>query len=191
MGDAMNGARWSTLFLRLQLALRASGPVAAAGAILLLAGAIAIAVLVPRKLMLEKSDRIALAAAALPAAKQAAAAPPSANENLDLFYKNLGERRYVEQQVRTLFGLAAKSGLALSQGEYRSAYDASARVYTYQVVLPVKGSYKAVWQFAMSALSSIPFASLDDISFRREAIGEPTVEARLRLTLYLAAGGKP
>ena len=51
--------------------------------------------------------------------------------------------------------------------------------------LPVKGSYGAIWQFALGALRAIPFASLDDIGFRRDSIGDPVVEARLRLTLYL------
>ena len=61
--------------------------------------------------------------------------------------------------------------------------------YTYQVTLPVKGSYGAVWKFGMLALRAIPFASLDEISFRRDAIGDAAVEARLRLTLYLAGPG--
>ena len=94
----------------------------------------------------------------------------------------------LDRPVATLFGLAAKSGLVLRQGEYKQGYDRNAHVYTYQVNLPVKGSYQAIWQFAMAALRAIPFASLDDISFHREAIGDATVEARLRLTLYLRDG---
>jgi hypothetical protein len=74
----------------------------------------------------------------------------------------------------------------LRQGEYKAAYDRDARIHTYQVSLPVKGSYRAVWQFAMLALRAIPFASLDELSFRRDAIGQADVEARLRLTLYLS-----
>jgi hypothetical protein len=62
-------------------------------------------------------------------------------------------------------------------------------VHTYQLNLPVKGSYAAIWQFALSALRAIPFASLDDISFRRDSIGDATVEARLRFTLYLSEQG--
>jgi hypothetical protein len=123
------------------------------------------------------------AAAATPAASAAPAAPSI--DNLDAFYAALGPRRYAEQQVKTLFTLAAKNGLSLSQGEYKTGYDRNARVTTYQVNLPVKGSYGAIWQFAMGALRAIPFASLDDISFRRDTIGDPGVEARLRLTLYL------
>jgi hypothetical protein len=127
--------------------------------------------------------------AALPPPKPLAVAAPesvSRNENLALFYDGLGERRYAEQQVKTLFGLASKAGLVLSQGEYKGGSTSNGRFHTYQVNLPVKGSYGAIWQFGMLALRAIPFASLDEISFRRDSIGEPAVEARLRLTLYLA-----
>jgi hypothetical protein len=120
------------------------------------------------------------------AAQRAQAAPEQ--DNLAAFYGTLGERRHAEQQVRTLFALAQQAGLTLRQGEYKSARDRNAGVTTYQVNLPVKGSYAAIWQFAMAALRAIPFAALDDISFRREAIGDTAVEARLRLTLYLRDG---
>jgi len=187
----MNAHRFAAAMLRAQLALRATGPVAAAAAVLLLAAAVALAVLVPRRAELARAHQAALVAAAHPAPAVAASPPPSANDNLDLFYRSLGERRYAEQQVRTLFGLADEAGLTLAQGEYRSAYDQNARLYTYQVVLPVKGSYQAVWDFALGALRAIPFASLDDVSFRRDTIGDVNVDARVRLTLYLAAGAQP
>ncbi|MFZ4878036.1 hypothetical protein ACL9RI_23370 [Janthinobacterium sp. Mn2066] len=118
----------------------------------------------------------------------AAPAPASAEQNLALFYDTLGEKRYAEQQVKTLFDLAAKNGLSLSQGEYKSAYDKASRVSTYQVVLPVKGSYQALWSFGLQALRAVPFASLDELAFRREQIAETSLEARVRLTFYLKDG---
>jgi len=84
-----------------------------------------------------------------------------------------------------LFALASNSGLVLSQGEYKGTLDRDGRFHTYQIYLPVKGGYGAIWQFAVLALRAIPFASLDEISFRRDTIGESTVEAHLRITLYL------
>jgi hypothetical protein len=36
---------------------------------------------------------------------------------------------------------------------------------------------------------SMPYASLDEISFRRESIGDEAVEARVQMTLYLADRG--
>lgn len=181
------------LALRLRLALRAH-PLLAGGGAVFLACAAALAWTVQANLELDAERDALLAAraarearpAAAPAARQAPAAPPApAVDNLDAFYAALGPRRYAGQQVKTLFALAAKSGLLLSQGEYKSGYDRNARLSTYQVNLPVKGGYAAIWQFAMGALREIPFASLDEISFRRDGIQDPSVEARLRLTLYL------
>ena len=136
-----------------------------------------------------------------PALAVVTAVPPAtASENLARFYAALGQQRHAEQQVKQLFDLAAKNGLLLSQGEYKSGYDKASRVATYQVTLPLKGSYAAVWQFALQALRAVPFASLDELSFRREQIADTELEARLRLTFYLTdaqaaapadAGGAP
>jgi hypothetical protein len=196
------------LLLRLQLAVRANPLLAGAAVILLCcAGALAWTLHAAAGLDAERNALVAARAArqaavpaatatagpAAPAAQPLSQPPAPPLDPLDAFYTALGPRRYAEQQVRTLFALAAKNGLSLSQGEYKTGYDRNARVTTYQVNLPVKGSYGAIWQFAMGALREIPFASLDDISFRRDAIGDPAVEARLRLTLYLkdAPGGPP
>ena len=129
-----------------------------------------------------------------PSLSVAALAPPAtASENLAHFYAVLGQQRHAEQQVKQLFDLAAKNGLLLAQGEYKSGYDKASRVATWQVTLPLKGSYAAVWQFALQALRAMPFASLDELSFRREQIADTQLEARLRLTFYLAdsAGAPP
>lgn len=124
----------------------------------------------------------------VPSALVSAPPPPSANQNLADFYEALGEQRYAEQQVKILFGLAAKAGLTLSQGEYKMGYDKASRVGSYQIILPVKGAYQAIWQFTLEALRSMPFAALDELSFRRDLITDPQVEARVRLTLYLKDG---
>ena len=133
---------------------------------------------------------------ASPVGVVAVAPAATASDNLARFYAALGPQRHAEQQVKQLFDLAAKHGLVLAQGEYKSGYDKASRVSTYQVTLPLKGSYAAVWQFALQALRAMPFASLDELSFRREQIADTELEARLRLTFYLTdaptdAGGTP
>lgn len=110
----------------------------------------------------------------------------SETENrLALFHETLGEKRYVEQQVKTLFSIAGKSGLTLSQAEYKAAFDKNGRFHTYQIQLPVKGPYGAIRQFCEQTLLAIPFASLDEMNFKRESITSPVLEAKLRFTLYL------
>ena len=177
----------SAMMLRARLALGALGPLRAVAIVLLVGGAGALWWLAPQRARLAESHAAALHLAKTPP-PVVLSAPVVANQNLTLFYASLGEARYAEQQVRTLFGLAAKAGLTLSQGEYKSAHDKAAGVATYQITLPVKGSYKAIWQFGMLALRAMPFASLDEVSFKRETINDATVEARLRFTLYLGEG---
>jgi hypothetical protein len=182
MGGAMNSVNLQALLLRARLALLRLGAPACVAIALCTAGVAAWAWLLP-----QRAEQARLMAQPLPTPSALAVAPPppSSNQNLAGFYQVLGEKRYAEQQVKVLFDLAAKSGLTLSQGEYKAAYDKASRVSTYQIILPVKGPYQSIWQFAMQALRDMPFASLDEVGFRRESIADPMVEARLRFTLYL------
>ncbi len=185
----MKTATFAVTALRLRLWLAARGPLVCGGMLLCAVGVASLAWLLTVSASQQTRRAQALAAASRPATAPApavlvAAAADTPDARLAAFRDVLGER-YVEQQVGTLFALAAKNGLTLAQGEYKSATERSGGFATYQVSLPVKGSYAAIWQFANGALAAIPFASLDDISFRRDSIGQNGVEARLRLTLYL------
>jgi hypothetical protein len=124
---------------------------------------------------------------ALQKADKAEAAPvlSTNEERLAAFYHALGERRYAEQQVKTLFAVAAKTGLALNQAEYRLSTDKQGRFDTYQITVPVKGNYGAIHRFYEEVLLAIPFASLDQMNFKRDAISNNIVEAQLHFTLYL------
>lgn len=119
--------------------------------------------------------------------QSAEASPALPQERLAAFYDMLGDNRYVEQQVKSLFAIAAKSGLVLDEGEYKSGYDKGSHTATYQVVLPVKGQYQSIRAFCQQTLLTIPFASLDEINFKREEIANSTLEAKLHFTFYLTA----
>jgi hypothetical protein len=183
--SAMSAVNMRALALRARLALLRLGAPACVAIALCVAGVAAWAWLLPQR---AAQARVMARPLPAPSSLVTAPPPPSANQNLADFYQVLGEKRYAEQQVKVLFDLAAKSNLVLSQGEYKSAYDKASRVSTYQIILPVKGPYQAIWQFAMQGLREMPFTSLDEIGFRRDTIAEATVEARLRFTLYLKDG---
>lgn len=179
----------SAIWLRLRLATRAYGVVASVALVVALAALATLAWTAAARTEQAQQHRAALVHAATPVPVPVASSEAAANDNLALFYATLGERRYTEQQVKTLFGIAEKTGIVLRQGEYKAAYDQNGKLHTYQVTLPVKGSYQAVWQFAMLSLRAIPFAALDDIGFRRDDIGAAGVDARVRFTLYLLDDG--
>ncbi|WP_229215801.1 hypothetical protein [Duganella sp. CY15W] len=182
MAGAMNQVNLPALLLRVRIALLRLGVPACVAIVLCVAGIAAWAWLLP-----QRAAQAQLMAKPLPAPSTLVTAPPppSANQNLAAFYEVLGEKRYAEQQVKVLFDLAAKANITLYQGEYKASYDKASRVSTYQINLPVKGPYQSIWQFAMQGLREMPFASLDEVAFRRDNIADTTVEARLRFTLYL------
>ena len=84
-----------------------------------------------------------------------------------------------------LYQAAATQKLVLEQGEYRLSPDKSGKLARYQITLPVKGSYLQIRQFVDQALIDVPVAALDDINFKREAIGATQLEARIKFTLYV------
>jgi type VI protein secretion system component VasK len=181
----MNHLNLAVLMLRVRIAVLRLGLPACIALTLGVAGVLCWALLLPRS---AAQARVMAQPLPAPSTLVAPRAPQSANQHLAAFYDVLGEQRYTEQQVKLLFDLAAKASLVLNQGEYKAGYDQASRVSTYQIILPVKGQYQAIWQFAMQGLREMPFASLDEVSFRRDSISEPAVEARLRFTLYLKDG---
>ncbi|MYM65266.1 hypothetical protein GTP45_00275 [Pseudoduganella sp. FT55W] len=178
----MNQVNVAALLLRARIAVLRLGIPACVAIALCIAGVAAWAWLLPQR---AAQARVMAQPLPAPSALVTPPPPPSANQNLAAFYDTLGEKRYAEQQVKVLFDLAAKSSLVLNQGEYKAGYDKASRVSTYQIILPVKGPYQSIWQFAMQGLRAMPYASLDEVGFRRDTIADPTVEARLRFTLYL------
>lgn len=108
-----------------------------------------------------------------------------AQANLAAFYAALGTRQAAVTQVRKLFDLAREAGISLDKGEYKSAYNANSGSYSYQVLLPVTGSYSAIRLFCEKVLVAIPFASLDEIGFKREAVAAGALQAKLRFTFHL------
>ncbi|MCG2586559.1 hypothetical protein [Massilia sp. TS11] len=170
-----------TLLLSLRIAVRQHGWLPPLALLLCLAAGAAWAWLLPAR-----SAQQTIAARAVPQLGPAPLqAAPSADQNLAAFYATLGEQQYAEQQIKQIFALAGRTGVTLSSGQYKSSYDENGRFTAYKITLPVKGSYALVWQFCMEVLAAIPFAALDEVSFKRETAGDPVVEGRLSFTLYL------
>lgn len=77
-------------------------------------------------------------------------------------------------------------GLELERGDYRLIDDKTGRLVAYQADLPIKGSYVQVRQFLAATLADLPFVALEEVAFERRRISDAAVEAKVRLTLYVA-----
>jgi hypothetical protein len=136
---------------------------------------------------------VAALRAELERAAQAAARSPrpeaASVQALARFYGRFSAPAEVLGALDAVFSAAARERVALDTGEYRVTRERGARLHRYQIVFPVKGSYRAVRRFVARALNNVPGLALDDLALRRESIGSPVVEARVQLTLYMGEDG--
>ena len=114
---------------------------------------------------------------------QATQDPPA--EQLIAYYKFFPAQTTAPLWLEKIYRAARNQGIQLEQGEYHAAREKSARLLHYQITLPVKGSYLQLRKFLATVLTEVPIASLDNISFERQKIGDQAIEARIKLTLYL------
>ena len=121
---------------------------------------------------------------ARPDAVEAGAGGP--RMQLARFYRHFEREEPLTDHLATLYALARKTGLALDSAEYRWQRGGDRKFDRYRVVLPLQGSYRSVRVFVAAALREIPTMSVDQVQFRRQDIGDETVEAQISLTFHLA-----
>jgi len=114
-----------------------------------------------------------------------APAPQTAAEQLARFYTALPPQDDATAWLNRLYQAAGKEKLSLARGEYSLQTDADSRLARYQIVMPVRGDYGQIRRFLRNALADMPPLALEEVSFQRQSIAEPTLEARIRFTLFL------
>jgi hypothetical protein len=111
--------------------------------------------------------------------------PKSPADKLNSFYGLLPPSNHIADLLEKIYGAADQQKLKLDQGEYRAVRSNASRLTDYQVTLPIKGTYPQVRKFVATALAEVPNLSLDSIQFERQKVGDTTVDAKVKLVLYL------
>jgi hypothetical protein len=106
-------------------------------------------------------------------------------EQLATFYAFFPSPQSSPDWLGKIYAAARAKGLVLRSGEYKLERSADLKLARYQITLPVAGSYAQIRGFVGQVLADVPAAALDEITLRRESVSSPTLEARIRLTLYL------
>ncbi|WP_156406457.1 GspMb/PilO family protein [Hydrogenophaga sp. Root209] len=91
------------------------------------------------------------------------------------------------QAVRHIHRSASEHGVALSTGEYRLVDEPGGRLQRYQITLPADGTYPDLRAWMADVLNELPTMALDELSFKRNTVGESKVQARVRWSFYLKA----
>ena len=165
---------------------RAGRPGAAALAVVLLCAAYAAFAVVPA---LAERNALAVEIAALEGRVRAERKAPRValrgEPQLRAFYDHFPPLASASAWLARIYGVADRSGIVLTSGEYRLVDDRDMRLARYELTLPVRGSYRQVRAFVAGILGSVPPAALEEITFKRDAVDRSMLDVRVRLTLYL------
>jgi len=107
------------------------------------------------------------------AQRGAAAGPRTTAERLGAFYAFFPRVEALPDWLDKVFAAAARQSISLEKGEYTLARERDGKLARYQLLLPVKAPYPQLRAF------------LDSVTFQRESIATPQVEAQFRFTLVL------
>jgi hypothetical protein len=114
--------------------------------------------------------------------------PLSVVDKLDAFYREFPPSGHVSDSLEKIFAAADEQAITLEQGEYRAVRDSVGRLSHYQVILPLRGTYPRIRKFVASALAQVRSLSLESIQFERQKVGDQSVEAKVKLVMYMERG---
>lgn len=132
-----------------------------------------------------QQELAALRANALLPGGGAGGAVASREERLRSFYEFFPPMSTLPDWLERIYGAAGKNGVALENGEYKLTGERDSKLARYQLTFPIKASYAQVRGFVAQVLNEVPAAAIEEVAFKREAIGSTLLEARVRLTIYL------
>ena len=106
-------------------------------------------------------------------------------EQLAAFYAYFPASDAAPALLGKIHAAAAANGIVLRSGEYKFDRQPDQKLARYYITLPVVGAYSQLRKFIAAVLADVPAGSIDEIQMRRETISSTTLEARIRLSLYL------
>ncbi|CAN5905172.1 hypothetical protein BH11PSE12_BH11PSE12_32800 [soil metagenome] len=109
-------------------------------------------------------------------------------DQLSTFYSALPNAKTAPDLLKKIVETAKLHNLLLEQGEYRLTRDADGKVLRYAITLPVKGDYIQMRRFIRQVLATVPSTSLDSIAFQRPTVADASIEAQIKLIMFLGDG---
>jgi Tfp pilus assembly protein PilO len=119
------------------------------------------------------------------AAADDAAGPTTPADKLAAFYGFFPRPGELPDLLEKVFAAAKGQGLQLEHGDYRVLTDSAGGLTQFRLTLPVRGTYPQIRKFVDGAMAEVPTLSLDSIQFERQKVGDSTVDANVKLAVYL------
>ncbi|MBW8307325.1 MAG: type 4a pilus biogenesis protein PilO [Thiobacillus sp.] len=106
-------------------------------------------------------------------------------EQLAEFYRVFPDETSSPDWIGKIAAIARDCGLSLDQGEYKPTRDTVGQLTRLQMTLPVRGEYRQIRRFLTATGAALPIVSLEQVQFERQKVGDPLIDAKIRLVLYL------
>jgi hypothetical protein len=97
----------------------------------------------------------------------------------------------LDAQVQNLIQLAGAHRIELPTIDYATQRETATGLVRKTLSAPVRADYVAVREFAEALLRTMPNASLDRITFRRDNVNQPQVLAQLQISLWARGAVRP
>jgi Tfp pilus assembly protein PilO len=107
------------------------------------------------------------------------------DEQLTAFYRNFPSERDAADWIGRIAAIAQRDGLTLQQAEYKVGRDRAGKLTRFQMSLPLRGEYQTIRRFLSDLRAEIPVVSLEQVQFERQKVGDPQVDAKVRLIIFL------
>lgn len=107
------------------------------------------------------------------------------DEQLAVFYQLFPGEHEATDWVGKIAAIAQRDGLALQQAEYKAERDKSGKLIRFQMNLPLQGEYPTLRRFLADLRTELPIVSLEQVQFERQKIGDPLIDAKVRLVIFL------
>jgi Tfp pilus assembly protein PilO len=105
-------------------------------------------------------------------------------QDLSAFFDALPEEKDVTDTLASIQNAAGRAGVELKQAEYHLDGKDGPRV-EYGMNFPAKGEYPRIRAFLSRVLADNPALALDQVNFQRDKISDTTLNASIRMTLFL------
>ena len=109
----------------------------------------------------------------------------SLGEQLAAFYRHFPSEQVSTDSIGTIAAIAKRRGLVLQQADYKAERDKTGKLTRYQMNLPLKGEYQTIRRFLSDVTAEMETVSLEQVQFERQKVGDPLVDAKVRLVIYL------
>ena len=87
--------------------------------------------------------------------------------------------------IKSIHRLAALHGVRLATGDYRLVREGGEKLQRHQITLPANANYAVLRAWLTDVMNEIPSLALDEVSLRREDVGNGTLQARFRFTFFV------